>query len=111
MVGIIWGTSFPAIKVAVEGEGVNPLLLTFLRIGIGALSGVAFLLVRGRLDLSVFRSPYVWLLGALNAIAFGLQHVGQGYTTASKTALLVDVNVVFIALLMVAVFRARMTAH
>ena len=74
------------------------------------MSGVAFLVIRGRLDLSVFRNPYVWLLGALNAIAFGLQHLGQVYTTASKTALLVDVNVVFIALLMVAVFRERMTA-
>jgi drug/metabolite transporter (DMT)-like permease len=110
IVGIVWGTSFPAIKVAVEGEGVDPFLLTFLRIGIGALSGVAFLVIRGRLDFSVFRNPYVWLLGALNAIAFGLQHLGQVYTTASKTALLVDVNVVFIALLMVAVFRERMAA-
>ena len=110
LVGIVWGTSFPAIKVAVEGEGVDPFLLTFLRIGIGAVSGVGFLVVRRRLDLSVFRNPYVWLLGALNAIAFGLQHLGQVYTTASKTALLVDVNVVFVALLMVAVFRERMTA-
>ena len=110
LVGIIWGTSFPAIKVAVEGEGVDPFLLTFLRIGIGAVSGVGFLVVRRRLDLSVFRNPYVWLLGALNAIAFGLQHLGQVYTTASKTALLVDVNVVFVALLMVAVFRELMTA-
>ena len=33
------------------------------------------------------------------------------YTTASKTALLVDVNVVFIALLMVAVYGERMTGR
>ena len=108
--GVIFGTSFPAIKLAVGASGdVDPLLLTFLRLSIGAGSGLLFLLLRRRFTLSVFRNPYVWLLGALNTIGFDLQHLGQVYTTASKTALLVDVNVVFIAIFMVAVYRERMT--
>ena len=108
--GVIFGTSFPAIKLAVGASGdVDPLLLTFLRLSIGAGSGLLFLLLRRRFALSVFRNPYVWLLGALNTIGFDLQHLGQVYTTASKTALLVDVNVVFIAIFMVAVYRERMT--
>src|SRR5881397_1506464 len=108
--GVIFGTSFPAIKLTVGVSGdVDPLLLTFLRLSIGAGSGLLFLLLRRRFALSVFRNPYVWLLGALNTIGFDLQHLGQVYTTASKTALLVDVNVVFIAIFMVAVYRERMT--
>jgi drug/metabolite transporter (DMT)-like permease len=105
---VMWGTSFPGSKLTVGV--VDPLILTPLRIGIGALSGFLFLAALGRLDLRVFRSPYVWVLGALNAIGFDLQNVGISLTTASKTALLVNVNVVVIAVLMALVFRERMTA-
>jgi len=102
----------PAIKLTVGDEGaVDPLLLTFLRLVLAATSAVAFLVVRRRATLSVFRNKRVWLLGALNAIGFDLQHVGEVYTTASKTALLVDVNVVFIALLMVAIYHERIRAR
>jgi len=47
----------------------------------------------------------VWLLGAVNAIGFDLQNEGILLTTASKTALVVNVNVVFIAILMVVFFH------
>jgi len=104
---VMWGTSFPGSKLTVGV--VDPLILTPLRIGIGALSGFLFLGALRRLDLRVFRNPYVWVLGALNAIGFDLQNVGISLTTASKTALLVNVNVVFIAVLMALVFRERMT--
>ena len=108
--GIVFGTSFPAIKLTVGDEGaVNPLLLTFLRLALAAVSGVAFLLARRRFSLSVLRNRSVWTLGALNAMGFDLQHVGEVYTTASKTALLVDVNVVFVALLMIVAYGERMT--
>jgi len=110
--GVVFGTSFPAIKLTVGDEGaVDPVLLTFLRLVLAATSAVAFLVVRRRATLSVFRNKRVWLLGALNAIGFDLQHVGEVYTTASKTALLVDVNVVFIALLMVAIYHERIRAR
>lgn len=107
----IWGTSFPVIRVTVgEGGAVDPLLLTLLRLGLGALVGTAFLAATRRLGASIFRNRYVWILGALNAASFDLQHLGEVYTTASKTALLVNVNVVFVAILMVALYRERMTA-
>ena len=110
--GVIFGTSFPAIKLTVGTTGeVDPFLLTFLRLAVGAGSGVLVLILGRRFTVSVFRNPYVWLLGVLNAIGFDLQHLGQVYTTASKTALLVDVNVVLIALLMVAVYGERMTGR
>ncbi len=109
LASVFWGTSFPGSKLVV-GE-VDPLFLTPSRIGIGAVLGFAVVAAMNRLDLRVFRNPYVWVLGALNAIGFDLQNVGIFYTTASKTALLVNVNVVFIAILMAVLFRERVTGH
>ncbi len=109
LASVFWGTSFPGSKLVV-GEA-DPLFLATARVAIGALLGFAVLAGMRRFDLGVFRNPYVWVLGALNAIGFDLQNVGINLTTASKTALLVNVNVVFIAVLMALVFRERVTVH
>src|SRR5207302_11087557 len=74
----------------------------------GALGLVVLVGIR-RLDFQVFREPIVWALGLVNAIGFDLQNEGIVLTTASKTALLVNVNVVFIAILMVLFFREAVT--
>jgi drug/metabolite transporter (DMT)-like permease len=57
----------------------------------------------------MFREPIVWILGAINAIGFDLQNEGILLTTASRTALVVNVNIVFIAILMAVFFREAMT--
>jgi len=108
LASVFWGTSFPGSKFTVGV--VDPLFLTMARLGIGTLLGLAILALLHRLDLSVFRSPLVWGLGILNALAFDLQNVGISLTTASKTALLVNVNIVFIAALMVLFYRERVTS-
>src|SRR5207249_9759089 len=74
-----------------------------------ALLGMTVLAATRRLDRRVFREPLVWVLGAINAIGFELQNEGILLTTASKTALLVNVNVVIIPVLMVLFFREAMT--
>src|SRR5207245_412214 len=107
LASVLWGTSFPGTKLTVGT--VDPLFLTFARMALGALVGLLVLARLGRLDLRVFRQPLVWALGAINAAGFDLQNEGILLTTASKTALLVNVNVVIIPVLMVAFFRERMT--
>ena len=107
LASVFWGSSFPVTKVMVAS--VDPLFVTAARLGLGALLGFLILVVLKRLDLGVFRRPIVWGLGALNALAFNLQNVGLIYTTASKTSLLVNVNIVFIAILMALVFHERVT--
>src|SRR2546425_1316443 len=107
LASILWGTSFPGSKLTVGI--VDPLFLTFARTALGALLGLAVLAATRRLDLQVFRQPLVWVLGAINAVGFELQNEGILLTTASKTALLVNVNVVIIPLLMVLFFREAMT--
>src|SRR2546427_1397140 len=107
LASVLWGTSFPGSKLTVGT--VDPLFLTFARMAIGALLGMAVLAALRRLDFRVFREPLVWILGAINAIGFELQNEGILLTTASKTALLVHVNVVIIPALMVLFFREAMT--
>lgn len=107
LASVFWGTAFPATKFLVDA--VDPLVITATRLGIGALLGFAVLAALRRLDWSFLRDPLVWLLGFLNALAFNLQNVGLVYTTASKTALLVNVNLVFIAILMAVLFKERIT--
>ncbi|MCI4371829.1 MAG: DMT family transporter [Thermoplasmata archaeon] len=107
LASVLWGTSFPGSKLTVDS--VDPLFLTFARMGLGALLGFAVLLVLRRADLRLFREPIVWVLGAVNAVAFDLQNEGILWTTASKTALVVNVNVVFIAIVMVLFFHEVMT--
>jgi len=107
LASVLWGTSFPGTKVTVGT--VDPLFLTFARMGLGALLGVVVLAGMRRLDLRVFREPLVWVLGAINAVGFDLQNEGILLTTATKTALLVNVNVVIIPALLVVFFREAMT--
>jgi len=107
LASVLWGTSFPGSKLTVGT--VDPLFLTFARMAIGALLGLTVVAAARRLDLHVFREPLVWVLGAINAIGFELQNEGILLTTASKTALLVNVNVVIIPALMVLFFREAMT--
>src|SRR6266508_3577826 len=107
LASVLWGTSFPGSKLTVGT--VDPLFLTFARMALGALLGVVVLAAMRRFDLRVFREPLVWVLGAINAVGFDLQNEGILLTTASKTALLVNVNVVIIPVLMVLFFREAMT--
>ncbi len=107
LASVFWGSSFPVTKVMVAFA--DPLFVSAARLGLGALVGFFVLAVLKRLDFGVFRRPIVWLLGGLNALAFNLQNIGIVYTTASKTSLLVNVNIVFIAILMALVFHERVT--
>ncbi len=109
LAAVFWGTSFPATKLIVAS--VDPLFITTFRLGLGAALGIVLLAALRRLDLRFFREPLVWGLGLLNAAAFDLQNVGLAYTTASKTALLANVNVVFIPILMAVVFHERIRAE
>ncbi len=98
----LWGTSFPMIKVTLGGaqdEVSFSFVLSITRLALAAILGLSLLAVIKRANWRIFREPVVWFLGALNAVSFGAQHLGIVYTTASKTALLVNFSVVFVAIL------------
>src|SRR5256885_9098933 len=70
LASVLWGTSFPGSKLTVGT--VDPLFLTFARMGLGAALAVTVLVGLRRLDPKMFHEPIVWMLGAINAIGFDL---------------------------------------
>jgi len=94
---ILWGGSFVSVKIGLEY--INPYDFAFLRLGSAALILLAVLGTRRGFESTALREPSVWVLGLLNGMGFSLQFVGLLYTTAAKTALLVDLDVVVVAML------------
>ncbi len=94
---ILWGSSFVSIKIGLAY--VNAYDFAFFRVGTAAIILLAVLILRGQFRLSALRELSVWILGLLNGVAFSLQFVGLLFTTAAKTALLVDLNVIIVAIL------------
>ncbi len=103
---LIWGTSFPGVKWGLGYAG-NDVFFLWLRFVVAAVVTLSIVLWLKRFSFSVLRKPMVWLIGGVNAAAFVAQYVGLNYTTASKTALLVDINVVAVAIISYFVFSER----
>lgn len=103
--GMIWGSSFAANKLGVDST--DPFLFIALRTAFSALSVIPFLLLY-RFDYTLFRSGTVWGIASLNALGLVLQNVGLVRTTASNTVLLVDINVVIVAVLASFVLKERL---
>jgi drug/metabolite transporter (DMT)-like permease len=106
LASLIWGTSFPGVKWGLGYIG-NDVLFLWLRFAVATVVTLSIVLWLKRFSFSVLREPIVWLIGGLNAAAFVAQYVGLNYTTASKTALLVDINVVAVAIISYFVFSER----
>jgi drug/metabolite transporter (DMT)-like permease len=105
----IWGTSFAVSKIALEHVDPFYLALTRFVVGAGLLLLVAFLL--GRFSLSVFKEPIIWLIGLLNAVGQFMQNYGMMQTSATNTVLLVNINVVFVAIIAAVVLRESLTRY
>ena len=96
LAGMIWGTSFVAGKLGVEGT--DPYLFSAMRALISSVSILPVFFLY-KFDYSLFKSKAVWGIAFLNALGMLLQNVGLTYTTASNTVLLVDINVVIVAVM------------
>ena len=107
---ILWGTSFPATKGALPFFG-DPLLFAAVRVAIAAIVSLLLLQLLGRSTWKIYRSPMIWLIGVTNAVGIALQNYGMGLTSASKTVLLVDINVVIVAFLSYWLFKEKFGAR
>lgn len=99
----LWGSTFVSVKIGLAY--LNAYNFAFLRLAVAALILLPALGLHGEFRAPALKERAVWLLGLLNGIAFSLQFVGLLYTTAAKTALLVDLNVIVVALLSWKVFQ------
>ena len=104
---LIWGTSFPGTKWGLDFVG-NDVFFLWLRFMVAVLVTLALALYLRRLSLSIFKNPVIWMVGGFNAAGFILQYVGLTLTTSSKTALLVDINVVAVAIVSYFYFKERL---
>lgn len=94
---ILWGSSFVSIKIGLSY--LNAFEFAFLRMAVStAILFVVFIPYR-KISVALLREPSVWALGLLNGAGFTIQFVGLLYTTPAKTALLIDLNVIFVAML------------
>jgi len=104
---LIWGTSFPGVKWGLGYAG-NDIVFLWLRFIVASVATLAIVLLLKKFSFRVLKDPVIWLVGAFNAGSFIAQYVGLTLTTASKTALLVDINVIAVAIVSYFAFRERL---
>lgn len=103
----IWASTFVVLKWGLEN--ISPLLLTALRF---SLAGGLFILIFPKALLTVSRQE-LWkggFLGFLLFMGFAFQTVGLEYTTASKSAFVTGLLVVFTPFIQILVERRMPTA-
>ena len=105
LAGVLWGTSFPAIKIGLEF--VNPYMFVFLRMSIASALALMISYATNNFTASLAKKRLIWYLGLLNGLAFLIQYVGMRYTTASKSSLLVNLSVVWVAVLSWLILKER----
>lgn len=105
LAGVLWGTSFPAIKIGLLF--VDPYMFVFLRMFLASVLVLLVSSVTKTLDVSLAKERLVWYLGLLNGFAYLIQYLGMSSTTASKSSLLVNLSAVWVAVLSWLVLRER----
>lgn len=105
--GVIWGSSFVTSKIGVEH--IDPVLFSTLRYGFATLSLIPILLLFKHFDRKVFTNKYIIAVSILNALAMAMQNYAMTLTTATNAVLLININIVFIALMAVFILKEKLT--
>ena len=92
----LWGTSFPAIKIGLQYMDAYTFVL--LRFFFALLVMLAVVFITKKFSFN-FNKRLMLFLGVTNGLAYLLQYIGMSYTSASKSSLLVNLTVVWVALL------------
>jgi len=107
---VLWGTSFPVIKLGLAH--VNPYQFALVRFIIAAFLLSGLLRVRGvSIPPHLWRNRFVLVLGVSNAAGFFLQFAGMTLTGATETSLLVNSNFVLVMLVSARIFGERITVR
>jgi drug/metabolite transporter (DMT)-like permease len=106
---LFWGISFPLIKVAL-GE-IDPFFFISVRFVLAAFIVVGLLLALRRSVVRLLNNRILWIVGITNAAGFVMEFYGLTMTTASKASLLVNVNVVFMAIFSYLLLKERINGR
>jgi drug/metabolite transporter (DMT)-like permease len=97
LAGVLWGTSFPIIKVGLAT--IDPFAFLFWRFFVSCLALLIILMVSKNFRLHITDKKFVIFLGILNGLGYLLQYVGMPYTTSAKAALFINLSAMWVALL------------
>ena len=97
LAGVLWGTSFPIIKVGLAT--IDPFAFLFWRFLVSAVTVVAAMLLLKKLEFKIADKRLLIFLGIANGVGYLLQYVGMNYTTAAKAALFINLSAMWVALL------------
>lgn len=97
LAAFLWSTSFPAIRMGLSSW--SPLTFAFWRFFFASL---ALIFLWKRIPRQAWTDRTLLLLALLNTLGYAFQFIGQQYTLASRTALLINLYVLWIPLLQIA---------
>jgi drug/metabolite transporter (DMT)-like permease len=106
LAGVLWGTSFPAIKIGLKY--VDAYQFVFLRFFLASLIMFFVLLIKRNLGFEFVKRRRIWFLGIANGVAYLFQYVGMNSTSASKSSLLVNLSVIWVAVLSWLILKERL---
>jgi len=104
--GILWGTSFPAIKIGLQY--MDAYTFAFLRFLVALLAMLSITLLSKNFSFNFDKKRFILFLGLVNGISYLLQYIGMGVTTAAKASLFVNLSVVWVALLSPILLKERL---
>ena len=106
---IVWATSFPSIKIAVDAVGYAYYIA--LRLIIASIPMLLYALIR--MDFSTLRKCLKpgFALSTLFLLGIALQGLGMSYTSASNAAFITSLNVIFVYLIEVRYGRSPLDSR
>ena len=97
LASILWGTSFPAIKIGLNY--IDPINFVFLRFLIASIVMFVAVLAIKKFEFKMYNKKLLVFLGITNGVAYLLQYIGMNYTSAAKASLFVNLSVIWVALI------------
>jgi drug/metabolite transporter (DMT)-like permease len=96
LAGVLWGTSFPIIKIGLST--IDPFAFVFWRFLVSSVTLVVVMMFLGRLQLIVANAKLLVLLGIANGAGYLLQYGAMGYTSVAKAALFINLSAMWVAI-------------
>ena len=97
LAGVLWGTSFPIIKVGLST--IDPFAFVFWRFLVSAVTLVVVMLFLGKLQFKITDKKLLVFLGIANGAGYLLQYAAMGYTSVAKAALFINLSAMWVAVL------------
>lgn len=106
--GVLWGTSFVSIQWGLD-DGFHPIAFVGIRFVFAFSSALVMARLFGPLNAWLLRDPWVWALGLTNTGGFLFQYFALDLTVATKTALITNLSLIFVAPMSYLWLRERFT--